>query len=190
MGMHPKRLGDGFRWGLGAAVPIAAAIGLAAALPATRKIFVDDRVAAGRRKVLFETLVRIPIGTALAEEVLFRGALLGVLERRRSRRVADALTGALFGLSHVLPTVDRLNGTHSDAVGEKRHARTGAVIGVVVATMAAGYGLAWLRDKSGSLAAPVIAHAVLNDLAFLAALAASRSDEDSNRRSSVQIRQR
>jgi membrane protease YdiL (CAAX protease family) len=175
MGMDRHRLGTGVRWGLAAAIPIAGAIALGVAIPATRRFFVDERAeAAGPREVLHQTLVRIPLGTALAEEVLFRGALLGILERRRSRAVADAWSGVLFGLSHILPTIDRLNGTHAETVGNERHARAGAVLGVVLATMAAGYGLAWLRDRSGSLAAPVIAHAALNDLAFLAAWVASR----------------
>lgn len=175
MGMDRRRLGSGVRWGLGAAIPIAGAITLGLAIPATRRFFVDKRAeAAGPREVLHQTLVRIPLGTALAEEVLFRGALLGILERRRSRPVADAWSGVLFGLSHVLPTIDRLNGTHSETVGSEHHVRAGAVLGVVLATMAAGYWLAWLRDRSGSLAAPVIAHAALNDLAFLAAWVASR----------------
>jgi membrane protease YdiL (CAAX protease family) len=177
MGMDPRRLGRGARWGLAAIIPIAAAIGLGAAIPATRRLFVDDQAAGDPRRALYRTLVHIPLGTALAEEILFRGALLGILERRRSRPVADTLSGVLFGLSHILPTIDRLgNGTHSATVGHQRHARAGAVLGVVLATMAAGYGLAWLRDRSGSLAAPVIAHAALNDLAFLAARAASRRD--------------
>ena len=33
----------------------------------------------------------------------------------------------------------------------------------------AGYGLAWLRFGSGSLAAPAVAHASLNGIAYLAA---------------------
>jgi membrane protease YdiL (CAAX protease family) len=176
MGMDPRRLGRGIRWGLTAAVPIAAAIALGLAVPSTRRIFIDDRASGNRKDVLYNALVRIPIGTALAEEIQFRGALLGIFERHRSRAVAEAASGVLFGLSHILPTIHRLrDGTHTDTVGDHRHARTGAVIGVVMATMAAGYGFAWLRDRSGSLAAPVVAHATLNGLAFLGAWAVARS---------------
>jgi membrane protease YdiL (CAAX protease family) len=175
MGMDPRRLGKGIQWGLAAAAPIAAAIALGLALPATRGLFTDERAAGSLRDVLYNTLVRIPIGTALVEEVEFRGALLGIFERSRSRPAADALSAALFGLSHILPTMHRLrNGSHADTVGDHRHARTGAVVGVVLATMGAGYGLAWLRDRSGSLAAPVVTHAALNGLAFLAARSVAR----------------
>jgi uncharacterized protein len=176
MGMDPGRLRSGVRWGLGATVPIAGAIALGVAIPSSRRLFADERASsAGRREVRYHTLYRIPLGTALAEEVLFRGALLGIFERGRSRRVADALTGVLFGLWHIVPTLDRLRtGPVSKAVGEDRLSKATAVGGVVLITMAAGYVLAWLRDRSGSLAAPVIAHTALNGLAFLAARAASR----------------
>lgn len=179
MGMDRRRLDQGVRWGLTAAIPIGAAVALGLAVPATRRFFVDERAAgADPRGLLYNILVRIPVGTALAEEIMFRGALLAIFERRRSRPAADAASGVLFGLSHILPTIERLNGTHSDTVGDHRHARTGAVIGVVLATMAAGYGFAWLRDRSGSLAAPVVAHAALNGLSFLATWAVSRRASD------------
>ena len=45
----------------------------------------------------------------------------------------------------------------------------GAVLATVTATTLAGYGLAWLRLRSGSIAAPVVAHASLNGAAYLAA---------------------
>lgn len=175
MGMDPRRLGGGVRWGLAAAIPIAGAIVLGVAIPATRRFFVDERASGSRRAFLHNILVRIPVGTALAEEIAFRGALLGIFERSRSRPVADAASGVLFGLSHILPTIDRLrDGTHTDTLGNQRHAQASAVVGAVLVTMAAGYGFAWLRDRSGSLAAPVVAHAALNGLAFLGAWAIAR----------------
>jgi membrane protease YdiL (CAAX protease family) len=44
-----------------------------------------------------------------------------------------------------------------------------AVLAAVTATALAGYGLAWLRFRSESIAAPAIAHASLNGAAYLAA---------------------
>jgi membrane protease YdiL (CAAX protease family) len=177
MGLDPRRLREGVRWGLAASAPIAVAVALGVALPATRRFFVDERAArAGHRELLYHVLFRIPLGTAMPEEAMFRGGLLGIFERRRPRRVADALSGLLFGLSHILPTIDRLD--NEGMVGsseEDRRRRAMAVGGVIVATMAAGYGFAWLRDRSGSLVAPVIAHAALNGLALLGAWAVARS---------------
>ena len=54
-------------------------------VPATRGFFQDERArGGGARHVLFETLVRIPLGTALPEEVIFRGSLLGLFTQRHS----------------------------------------------------------------------------------------------------------
>ncbi len=75
--------------------------------------------------------------------------------RPQARRPAvagqDAERGIRIGLATALPIA--------------------AVAGLanVTATTLAGYGLAWLRFRSGSLAAPAVAHASLNAAAYLAA---------------------
>jgi membrane protease YdiL (CAAX protease family) len=175
MGWDQRRLSNGIRWGITAAVPVAMAVALGIAIPPTRRLFVDEHTAEGPADAAYRVMVRIPLMTALPEEALFRGALLGVFERRHPRWLADSLSGVLFGLWHILPTIERLaqGGSH-DHLSQVRGDRWMAVLGVTVATMAAGSGFAWLRDRSGSLAAPVIAHAALNGLAFLGAYAAAR----------------
>lgn len=175
MGMDGRRLWSGVRWGAAASLPIAGAVGLAVALPVSRRLFVDHEMEeASPGELLYHTLVRIPLGTAFAEEILFRGALLGIFERRHSRRVADAASGVLFGLWHVVPTIDRIRRGSASAVVSEGRPSVASVGGVVLVTMAAGYGLAWLRDRSGSIAAPVVAHAALNGLALLGAWMVSR----------------
>ena len=171
MGMVPGRLGRGIRIGLATALPTAAVVALGVAVPATRRFFHDQRaVAGGTRHVLFETLVRIPLGTALAEEVIFRGALLGLFTQRHSPVVAAWMSSALFGLWHVLPTLRTLPGSPAGAHVHGNPERIGgAVLAAVTSTALGGYGLAWLRFRSGSLAAPVVAHASLNATAYLAA---------------------
>ena len=68
MGMCPGRLGRGIRIGLITALPAAAVVGLGAVVPGTRVFFRDERArGGGTRHVLFEALVRIPLGTALPE---------------------------------------------------------------------------------------------------------------------------
>lgn len=108
--------------------------------------------------VAWSVLVRIPFGTALPEEVLFRSVLLGILlNRLRPSRAAVASAG-LFGLWHVLPTLD----------GASAFSGGLAVVAVaVVATTVAGAGLAWLRVHADSLIAPVAAHAAINAVALL-----------------------
>ncbi len=171
MGMCPDRRGRGIRIGLITALPAAAVVGLGAVVPATRGFFQDERATGGgTRHVLFETLVRIPLGTALPEEVIFRGALLGLFTQRRSPAAAASMSSILFGAWHVLPTLRTLplNPAGARAHGNPRRT-AGAVLAAVTATTLAGYGLAWLRFRSGSIAAPVVAHAALNGAAYLAA---------------------
>ena len=72
------------------------------------------------------------------------------------------VSSALYGLWHALPApgpVDA-NATLTSVTGS-----TGGTIAVVagtVATTAAGAALCWLRLRSGSLAAPVVAHCATN----------------------------
>ncbi len=47
----------------------------------------------------------IPLGTAVFEEVAFRGVLFGLLMRRRGTATAIWLSSALFGLYHIGLTV-------------------------------------------------------------------------------------
>src|SRR5438132_8916923 len=109
LGMRPDRLVTGIRIGLIAAMPAAGVVALGAAVPATRRFFQDERARrSGARHVLFETLVRIPLGTALAEEVIFRGSLLGLFMQRHSPAAAASMNSILFGVWHVLPTLHTL----------------------------------------------------------------------------------
>jgi uncharacterized protein len=171
LGVCLDRLGSGIRIGLTTALPVAAVVGLGAVVPATRGFFHDKRARGGGiRHVMFETLVRIPLGTALPEEVIFRGCLLGLFTQRHSPAVAASMSSILFGLWHVLPTLRTLPLNPAGARVQGNPVRTaGVVLATVTATTLAGYGLAWLRFRSGSIAAPVIAHASLNGAAYLAA---------------------
>ncbi len=114
--------------------------------------------------------MRIPLGTALAEEVIFRGSLLGLFTQRHSPAAAASMSSILFGLWHVLPTLRTLPLNPAGARVHGNPKRTGgAVLAAVTSTALAGYGLAWLRFRSGSLAASAVAHASLNGIAYLAA---------------------
>jgi uncharacterized protein len=177
LGLGCDRVGRGLRVGLAAAAPLAALVALGAALPATRRWFLDERATTGGAGyALYHSLVRIPFGTAVAEETLFRGALLGILLQRHSRMRASAVSSALFGVWHVLPTLDTLAlNPAGSAVGADPVRVGGAVLAAVAATGAAGLGFSWLRFRGDSLLAPVVAHAALNCSAFVAARLVARS---------------
>lgn len=173
LGLAPARVRPGIRTGLAYALPTVAGVACAAAIPTTRRFFADRRVVQlSDERAAYEVAVRIPIGTALAEELIFRGALFALLRRRGSTARALALSSVLFGLWHVFPA---LNALPSDVRAGTRPARWAlAASGTVLATTIAGYGFGWLRTRSGSVLAPALVHAALNTSAFVATRIVSR----------------
>jgi len=168
LGLEPANLRRGIRTGIAAAAPVVAGVGVALAVPQTRRVLADEQITGtGRGEAAFETFVRIPLETALAEEIIFRGVLLGLGLHRRSPIGAIVTSSIWFGLWHVYPTLGSLGrGGGGDLVGDQPHHVGGATAAVVAATTGAGVLLAALRLRSGSVAAPVIAHAALNMAAF------------------------
>jgi uncharacterized protein len=168
LGMRGDRVGRGLRVGLTAAVPIAAVVALGIAVPETRRYFADQRVMVSGSTAWFDALIRIPLGTAVCEELIFRGAILGMLLRRRTPLEASAIGALLFGLWHVFPTLDTL---HLNPLGARVEGSwpgtTVAVLAAVGITAAAGFGFTWLRLRANSVVAPMIAHGVLNVVAFV-----------------------
>lgn len=157
MGLSLANVGKGVAYG-GAVVGVVLAVLVVAVLVAP-KAFQDDRVEVGVGKMLFEVLVEIPLATVMFEEVAFRGVLLGLLRTRLPTWPAVAVSAVLFGLWHVDGVVHRHDGPGLAA----------AVAGTLVATTLAGLGFAWLRVRSGSLVAPMLAHWATNSLAFVVA---------------------
>jgi membrane protease YdiL (CAAX protease family) len=169
LGLARSHLARGARAGLAAAAPVLAATAIGAALPATRRHFDDPRVLAVERPV-FEVLFRIPLGTALCEELIFRGALLALYERHRSERTALLATSAVFGLWHVFPAFE-FRSVNADRTGSRPSpgARSLGVVAVtVLTTAAAGVGFGWLRRRSRSIVAPVLLHTAINAGGFTA----------------------
>jgi CAAX amino terminal protease family. len=168
LGLDRAAAGRGLRWGVAAGTALAVGVVVAGRVPRTRQHFVDERITAhDRRRATVELAARIPLETALAEELIFRGALLGIALAHRSTPAAVLTSSALFGVWHVVPTWRGIQGSAVGAIaGEGRSARVVAVAGVVGATAAAGSGFAILRLRSGSLLAPVLAHAALNMASF------------------------
>jgi len=76
-----------------------------AALPSTRDAFRDARYHLGWGGAFLTAFLLIPLGTVLFEEVAFRGVLWGLLRRGRGTVTATAVSSALFGLWHVLPSL-------------------------------------------------------------------------------------
>lgn len=137
LGLDVSRLRAGLRWGAAAGGAIGAGYVVALSVPALRAHFVDDE--RGRREDFYEWIgLHIPVGTVLAEELLFRGALTAL--------VGPLPQAVAFGLWHVRPAL---------AVGDN-------VAATVVVTGLSGLAFAWLRKGSGSVLAPALAHLAIN----------------------------
>ena len=83
---------------------------------------------------------------------------------------ASLITSALFGLWHIEPTLHTMRDNRAVAGAA---ASTGGevlvVFGAITVTFAAGLVFCWLRLRSRSLVAPVMAHAAVNGLALTVA---------------------
>jgi membrane protease YdiL (CAAX protease family) len=169
LGLARSTLPKGVAAGAVAALLVAVVLALAAAIPATRVLFEDRRVAnVDGAELVYQAFVRIPVGTAAFEELAFRGVLLALLLRITSTVPAVMASSVLFGLWHVLPTLSALR-VNELAAGTG--ARLGAVAGAVIATAVAGGLFCWLRLVTGSLVAPMIAHTATNSFAIVTAYA-------------------
>jgi uncharacterized protein len=174
LGLRRDELRSGIRLGTAAAAPVVAALALAALTPATRPLLDDQRVAVlDRRQLAYHVLLRIPVGTVAWEEVAFRGVLQAALRRVLAEPAATAVASVVFGLWHVRPTAEALA---ANRLATSRGARIAAVTGVVAWTAAAGVLLSLLRDRSGSLAAPVLLHLAPNCTGPLASALARTLD--------------
>ena len=166
LGLDRRHVRRGLTAGAVAASAAVAGMVLAAALPFSRGVFDDERVptdASGGER-LYQTALRIPVGTAAFEELAFRGVLLALLRRRLPLRAAVVIDSALFGLWHIVPTLAtaRANGI----VGP---GRVGLVVGSVAATTLGGAVFCALRLRGRHLLAPVMLHVAFNDTGYLLA---------------------
>jgi membrane protease YdiL (CAAX protease family) len=154
LGLRPPELGRGLRLGLAVGGAVTAGVAATTAVPRVRGAM------AGRDlpDPAVWLLVRIPIGTVWSEEAAFRAALGAVADGAFGPRWGRLVQSATFGLSHV-----------ADA------RRTGEpVLGTVLATGAAGWAFGCLYARSGSLAAPMLAHLAINEAGAVAALTVRR----------------
>lgn len=174
LGLGQDAVAEGLRWGrlivLVAAVGAAAAAPLADHVPAIARALDDRRADLPADRLAFQVFVRIPVGTAAFEELAFRGVLLAAFAQAAGTTWAVAASSVAFGLWHIGPArlTARING-----VRDPRAIRRDVLVAVVTTTVG-GLGFALLRLVSGSLLAPVLAHAGINGFGLLVAAARQR----------------
>lgn len=144
----------------------------ALAHPRTRQLLLDERARDESSDVIvYKSLIRFPIGTALFEEATFRGVLPAVAGR--SSATGDLLSAGGFGIWHAMPTARALQGS---PLSEKttRADRAKVVIAGCAATALAGLGFSWLRRRSGGIVLPWLVHTAFNTITYLAGVLAWR----------------
>jgi membrane protease YdiL (CAAX protease family) len=150
VGVGDAALGSA-RIGLAAAASVSAGVAAASSVP-------QVRAAMARRELPANTawwlLVRIPVGTVFAEEVVFRGALSSAARQGFGASGGRLFQAAVFGVYHIAGV--RVSGE--------------PVVGTIVVTAVAGWLFDWLRERSGGLAAPMLAHLAANEAGAVAAL--------------------
>ena len=172
LGLDRRRVTSGLRLGGIVAVVTVLVMLAGSFIPATEVFFRDDRAGGvGVAGLLYQVLFRIPLGTVLPEELLFRGVVLGLASRTWRPPAAMAASAFLFGLWHVLPALGLV--TANEGVSQLGLGR-GVVLSAVVSTAAAGLVFAWLRLRSGSVVAPMLLHVATNSVGFTLAWAALR----------------
>ena len=107
----------------------------------------------------YRALIAIPIATALPEELIFRSALFGAWERQGGTTMAVVISAVVFALWHGVISF----GTISDAGVVSYPALVGlGYLFALTGLFIAGVALAWLRVRSGGVAAPVGLHWAVN----------------------------
>ena len=170
LGLERADVRAGVRYGAGAAGIVLLVLIVAAVIPAANGFLHDSRAQISGGRLLYELLVPILLLTAIPEEFAFRGVLLGSAVRLWGPWRASLITSALFGLWHIAPTLHTMSGNAEVASASASLAgQVLVVLGSVAVTFLAGLAFCWLRLRSGSLIAPVVAHVATNGLALTVA---------------------
>ncbi len=162
--------------GAGSALAVGGAV-LTSTNAGLRRYLLDERAQEqSGRDVMYRSLVRFPIGTALFEEVAFRGVLYGMWRRAgKSHRAATAITAIAFGVWHLIPSRKALRGNPLETRLPSRGSQMGVIAGGASLTGLFSFGLTWLRIRSGSLVAPWLIHSAVNSTGYLAGVRAWRT---------------
>ena len=170
LGLDRTAVGAGLRYGAGAFAIVLLVLIVAAVIPATNGFLHDSRAQISGGRLLYELGVSIVLLEAIPEEFAFRGVLLGSALRIWGPWRASLITSVLFGLWHIGPTLHTMSDNRAVAGASASVAgQVLVVLGAVAVTFVAGLVFCWLRLRSRSLIAPVMAHVATNGLALTVA---------------------
>lgn len=179
-GLDPRCIPSGFDTGGPAAAAVAAVTAAGLLFAPTRRFYQDERIIRQTHvETAYQSLVRIPFGTALGEEIVFRGAIPALLRRRFPPLVAGIAASALFGAWHIVPTLDRIS-TSPLTRDTSAIQRTASTASIVALTSVFGLGFWFLHSVSGSVVAPTLAHTAANSVGLAGGWASAWVQEEVN----------
>jgi membrane protease YdiL (CAAX protease family) len=170
LGLGRTDMRAGLAYGAGAFGIVLLVLLVAAVIPVTNGFLHDSRAQITGGRLIYDLGISIVLLTAIPEEFAFRGVLLGSALRLWGPWRATLITSALFGLWHIAPTLHTMRDNR--AIGGAAASTGGQVLlvlGSIAVTFIAGLAFCWLRLRSRSLIAPVMAHAAANGLALTVA---------------------
>ena len=171
------------REGLGKSLLGGAALGALLSIPPLlffhRPILLDTPLEYGpisrmtRRQLLRNVLVDVPIGIAVLEELAFRGLLYASL--RRYLPAKWAIIGSSIGFAGWHFTVTATSAAESNISAAARlpgflrpFIQPIAIIGGMLTTGVAGLLFSLLRERTGNLAGPIVAHWIVDGVMIAA----------------------
>ncbi len=183
-GFTPDDLGIGFGFilsgvlvAIGASVIILSAAYVVTFIPFIKRILLNHNsiLQSKPTKIAYETTVRIPLSTALSEEILFRGVLLGVFLSIYPTIEAVIITSIVFGFWHIFPALNTMNENYYKK-NTSRSKKILSVLANIATTTIAGIFFSWLRILSNSILAPWLVHWTINSSSVLSVIFASKKN--------------
>jgi membrane protease YdiL (CAAX protease family) len=161
----------GLAWGLTILVLTTGVLLLAVTMPAFNSLYHDRRVGRSFLEMAYQALVRIPLGTAVVEEIAFRAVLPALFALRWGVLRGCVVASACFGLWHVLPALglNRVDPTATSVFGRGAGGVAVAVVFAVTGTMLGGLFWCWIRYRARSVLATILAHVATNSVGYVIA---------------------
>jgi membrane protease YdiL (CAAX protease family) len=168
IGWSKQNLGKSILYGFGvSAVVVLPFVILLCLLPALGFEVKTPRLEAVAQDIFWwRIFVRIPIGTAFFEEMLFRGIFYVYLMKKMSLRKTIVITSLFFAFWHIIPAYEVVS----------QHLQVGSIGMFVVlwfvlmlGSFVGGVLFAWIRYRTKNITGCIIAHALINVLSLVSA---------------------
>ncbi len=116
------------------------------------------------QNLLWRSIFRIPLGTALFEEMLFRGFTFGYIRKRFGGLKTILITSLLFALWHIVPAFKTVRGNF-----EVGNFLLGGALWIVflIGAFISGLAFGWVRYKGKHIAGCILAHAFINSFSLV-----------------------